>query len=106
MSETNPIFNFGPPKEIEIPGLGAGAQPPVKPADGGAFGDMFAGFLKDVNGLQVKADQSIQKMVTGEVKDVHQVMLAVGEAKVAFNLLLEIRNKTMEAYQEVMRMRG
>jgi flagellar hook-basal body complex protein FliE len=33
-------------------------------------------------------------------------MLAVGEAKVAFNLLLEIRNKTMEAYQEVMRMRG
>jgi flagellar hook-basal body complex protein FliE len=56
--------------------------------------------------MQQKADQSIQKMVSGEIKDVHQVMLAVGEAKVAFNLLLEIRNKTMEAYQEVMRMRG
>jgi flagellar hook-basal body complex protein FliE len=107
MSETNPIFNFGPPKEIEIPAVGGGSQTPIKPKDGSpAFGDMFSSFLKDVNEMQVKADQSIQKMVTGEVKDVHQVMLAVGEAKVAFNLLLEIRNKTMEAYQEVMRMRG
>ncbi|MDB5049200.1 MAG: fliE, partial [Fibrobacteres bacterium] len=79
----------------------------IKPKEGGAnFNDMFTGFLKDVNEMQLKADQSIQKMVSGEVKDVHQVMLAVGEAKVAFNLLLEIRNKTMEAYQEVMRMRG
>ena len=104
MADTNPIFNFGPPKEIELPANTG--QPPVKPKEGKAFNDMFNGFLKDVNEMQLKADQSIQKMVSGEVKDVHQVMLAVGEAKVAFNLLLEIRNKTMEAYQEVLRMRG
>jgi flagellar hook-basal body complex protein FliE len=105
MAEVNPIFNFGPPKEIDP--AGSPFQVPVKPAEGGAnFNDMFNGFLKDVNEMQLKADESIQKMVSGEIKDVHQVMLAVGEAKVAFNLLLEIRNKTMEAYQEVMRMRG
>jgi flagellar hook-basal body complex protein FliE len=104
MSETNPILNVGPPKEIEIPGTAH--KPPVVPSGGPSFQDMFSGFLKDVNEMQMKADQSIQKMVSGEVKDVHQVMLAVGEAKVAFNLLLEIRNKTMEAYQEVLRMRG
>ena len=104
MSETNPIFNVGPPKEIEIPG--STHKAPAAPAGGPSFQDMFSGFLKDVNEMQMKADQSIQKMVSGEVKDVHQVMLAVGEAKVAFNLLLEIRNKTMEAYQEVLRMRG
>jgi len=104
MADMNPIFNIGP-NNVELnPG---GQQPVVKPKEGGAdFGAMFKGFLKDVNEMQQKADQSIQKMVTGEVKDVHQVMLAVGEAKVAFNLLLEIRNKTMDAYQEVMRMRG
>ena len=104
MADLNPIFNAGP-NYLELnPG---GQQPVVKPKDGGAdFGAMFKGFLKDVNEMQQKADQSIQKMVSGEVKDVHQVMLAVGEAKVAFNLLLEIRNKTMDAYQEVMRMRG
>jgi flagellar hook-basal body complex protein FliE len=104
MADLNPIFNAGPPKEIE---LSPTSQPSVKPKPGATnFNDMFNGFLKDVNEMQLKADQSIQKMVSGEVKDVHQVMLAVGEAKVAFNLLLEIRNKTMEAYQEVMRMRG
>jgi len=43
--------------------------------------------------MQNYADQSIQKMVAGE-------------AKVAFNLMLEIRNKTLEAYNELMRMRG
>lgn len=101
---SNPIFNIGPPKEIEIPG--STHKAPAQSADGPKFQDMFNGFLKDVNEMQLKADESIQKMVSGEVKDVHQVMLAVGEAKVAFNLLLEIRNKTMEAYQEVLRMRG
>lgn len=75
-------------------------------ADSPAFDDMLNGFLKDVNHMQNYADQSIQKMVAGEVKDVHQVMLAVGEAKVAFNLMLEIRNKTLEAYNELIRMRG
>ena len=104
MADMNPIFNIGPPKEIEIPD--SAHKAPVQPKDGPNFQDMLGGFLKDVNEMQLKADESIQKMVSGEVKDVHQVMLAVGEAKVAFNLLLEIRNKTMEAYQEVLRMRG
>lgn len=104
MADMNPIFNIGPPKEIEIPG--STHKAPARAEGGAEFKDMFNGFLKDVNAMQLKADESIQKMVSGEVKDVHQVMLAVGEAKVAFNLLLEIRNKTMEAYQEVLRMRG
>jgi len=70
------------------------------------FDEMLKGFLKDVNHMQHVADQSIQKMVAGEIKDVHQVMLAAQEAKVAFNLMLEIRNKTLEAYNELIRMRG
>jgi len=106
MTDTNPIFNIGLPKEIEAPGV-AQNTPPIKLQPGQAsFQDMFNGFLKDVNEMQNKADQSVQKMMSGEIKDVHQVMLAVGEAKVAFNLLLEIRNKTMEAYQEILRMKG
>jgi flagellar hook-basal body complex protein FliE len=104
VADTNPIINLGVPKEIQV--SGPQHKAPVKPGDGASFQDMFNGFMKDVNDMQLKADQSIQKMVSGEVKDVHQVMLAVGEAKTAFNLLLEIRNKTLEAYQEIMRMRG
>jgi flagellar hook-basal body complex protein FliE len=106
MTDTNPIFNIGLPKEIEIPGSSQ-SSPPIKLQPGQAsFQDMFNGFLKDVNEMQNQADQSVQKMMSGEIKDVHQVMLAVGEAKVAFNLLLEIRNKTMDAYQEILRMKG
>jgi flagellar hook-basal body complex protein FliE len=78
----------------------------INTGNGPGFDDMLKGFVTDVNQMQKTADESIQKMVAGEVKDVHQVMLAVGEAKVAFNMMLEIRNKTMEAYQELMRMRG
>jgi flagellar hook-basal body complex protein FliE len=90
---------------------GLGKQPSLGKIDseksGGAnFENTLKGFLSDVNDMQLTADQSIQKMVAGEVKDVHQVMLAAGEAKVAFNLMVEIRNKTMEAYNELMRMRG
>lgn len=84
------------------PGQVMGSQKAESPD----FDQMLNGFLKDVNHMQNYADQSIQKMVAGEVKDVHQVMLAVGEAKVAFNLMLEIRNKTLEAYNELIRMRG
>ncbi len=85
------------------------AHPPrIAPGNKGvpSFGDMVTGFMKDVNHLQNRSDEAVQKMVAGEVKDVHQVMLAVAEAKVSFSLLLEVRNKAMEAYQEVMKMRA
>ena len=55
--------------------------------------------------MQVKADESIEKMAAGEITDVHQVMSTVEEANVAFNMMMEIRNKVMDAYQEVMRIR-
>ena len=43
-------------------------------------------------------------MVAGEITDVHQVMMAVEEANLAFNLMMEIRGKVIDAYQEMMRM--
>jgi flagellar hook-basal body complex protein FliE len=61
--------------------------------------------MKDVNSMQIKADESIEKMAAGEITDVHQVMNAVEEANTAFNMMMEIRNKVMDAYQEVLRMR-
>jgi flagellar hook-basal body complex protein FliE len=72
---------------------------------GPSFKDTLNGFLKDVNQMQLKADESIGKMAAGEITDVHQVMTAVEEANTAFNMMMEIRNKVMDAYQEVLRMR-
>ena len=69
-----------------------------------SFGTILNKFIDDVNSLQNKADESIEKLATGEIADVHQVMIAVEEANTAMEFMLEIRNKIVEAYQEIMRM--
>ena len=70
-----------------------------------SFKDTLNGFLKDVDQMQKKADLSIQQLAAGEITDVHQVMSAAEEANVAFNMMMEIRTKVMDAYQEIMRIR-
>lgn len=81
---------------------GAGAAGPT-PAQGD-FGRALQGAISDVQSLQEKAGELSQRLVTGEVADVHEVMIAGEEASVAFELMMEIRNKLLEAYQEIMRM--
>lgn len=78
---------------------------PGKVEDGSdSFESTLDKFVKDVNGLQHRADESIEKLGTGEITDVHEVMIAVNEANTAMEFMLEIRNKIVEAYQEIMRM--
>jgi flagellar hook-basal body complex protein FliE len=69
-----------------------------------SFSDTLKKFVNDVNSLQNQASESIEKLSTGEIKDVHQVMIAVEEAGTAMEFMVEIRNKIVEAYQEIMRM--
>ena len=76
-----------------------------KSSDVPSFKETLTNFMSDVNSMQNKADESIEKMMTGEITDVHQVMNSVEEAKTAFNMMMQIRNKVMNAYDEVMRMR-
>jgi len=71
---------------------------------GESFADVLGKFVDDVNTLQNKASESIEKLSAGEISDVHQVMIAVEEASTAMEFMLEIRNKIVEAYQEIMRM--
>jgi len=68
------------------------------------FDDILKDFIHDVNDLQSVANESIEKLAAGEITDVHEVMVAVEKAGVAFDLMMEIRNKMLEAYQEIMRM--
>jgi flagellar hook-basal body complex protein FliE len=68
-----------------------------------SFKDTLAVFLKDVNETQKIADDAQMKFLTGEVKDVHQVMSKSEEAKVSFNMLMELRNKSVDGLQELLR---
>ncbi len=90
------------PQEFTIPRT---FTPPSKPVEGvGNFADTLKQFVNSVNDLQSKAGDSERAFLNGDIKDVHQVMIAVEEASVAFELLMEIRNKLLEAYQSLQRM--
>ena len=75
-----------------------------KPADHSSFAETLKSALGEVNTLQSRRDEMIEGMVTGRVTDVHDVMAAAEEAQLAFQLLLEVRNRLLESYQEIMRM--
>jgi flagellar hook-basal body complex protein FliE len=69
-----------------------------------SFGETLQRAITDVNALQSEAGKAVEKMVGGETVDLHEVMVAVEKAKTSFDLLMEIRNKALEAYREIMRM--
>src|SRR5512140_2417175 len=68
------------------------------------FKDQLASMLEGVNQLQLEAGAKAEALARGSVTDLHQVMLAQEEASVAFKLVLEMRNRIVAAYQEIMRM--
>ena len=65
---------------------------------------MVKEFARDVNDMQFKSKHAVEQFITGEAGDVHQVMVAVGQAGIAMDLMLEIRNRALEGYQELIRM--
>ena len=71
----------------------------------GGGGDAFAKHLKsalnEVNELQVDSEKAIGDLATGQVKDLHQAALAIGKAETSMKLMLEIRNKALNAYKEL-----
>jgi flagellar hook-basal body complex protein FliE len=77
---------------------------PSGKVEGESFGDVLKGMLNETNQLQNNADDIAQKFATGQISDIHEVMIAAEKAGVSFELVLEIRNKLVEAYQELMRM--
>ena len=78
----------------------AGTAPAGKPR----FSDLVADFVGDVNSLQFQAGHAVDQLMSGQAADVHQVMVAVEEAGIALDLMLEIRNRVLEGYQELIRM--
>lgn len=69
-----------------------------------SFREVLEKSLGEVNNLQHIAEEKIQKFATGEVTDLREVMVAAEEANLAFQFTLEIRNKIVEAYQEISRL--
>jgi len=68
------------------------------------FGDILSSTLQSVNNSQMAGDNAIERLQTGDAKHLHEVMIAVEEADVSLRMLVQMRNKALTAYEEIMRM--
>lgn len=67
------------------------------------FKNVFAQYLEEVNTLQHESDAQIQRLVAGETENLHEVMLAMDEAKTAFDLMMQVRNQLVKSYEQLTR---
>jgi flagellar hook-basal body complex protein FliE len=89
------IQPIGPPIEI------GGAAPSSGSSE---FGNILQGAIDQVEGASANAKQSVQQFLSGDGEDLHSTVLAVQRAGLEFDMLMQVRNKVVSAYQEVMRM--
>jgi flagellar hook-basal body complex protein FliE len=93
-----PILPISVPVMPELAGTGA-ASP-----GGGGFADVLSHAIQTVGGLDRQASESVQRFLSGDGEDLHTAVLATTRAELAFDMLLQTRNKVVSAYQEIMRM--
>jgi flagellar hook-basal body complex protein FliE len=91
---TFPAPSFG---DAAVPHAAAGA-----PSSG--FMDTLKQAIGKANDIQLEASQATEALMTGRTQNVHQTMVALQEADVSFQLMMQIRNKLVSAYEEIQRM--
>jgi flagellar hook-basal body complex protein FliE len=105
-----PISSIGSPSVLPpLTQAGAGLPPASEvgtsaPSQG--FGEMLQGLVSSVDAKQAQADKITQSVLMGDTGQLHQSVLAMQEASVSFSLMVEVRNKLVESYQELMRMQA
>ena len=94
----NPIQPLSTPGESRIP---AG----LKKSSGPSFAEILKNSIKEVNAMQKEADVAINNLALGKTENVTEVLTAVEKADLAFRALMQIRNKLVDAYEEINRLR-
>lgn len=94
-----------------IAAIGAIQEPSLAPSAGiagtpqtGAFGNLVAEGMSHVNDQLMTGQVQLQQLAAGEPVNLHQVMIGLEESRMSFQLLMQVRNRLLEGYQEVMRM--
>lgn len=94
----------GGPAALTGMGSTVGGSTGPSPSNESPFSDLMKDVVGDVNRLQQEAAQATTGLMTGSGVDVHQAMIATEKASMAFELSLALRNKAIQAYQQVMSM--
>lgn len=91
---------LGAPVNVSIDKF-AGAAGPQSATD--TFSTVLKDSIEKVNMAQTQADQAITGLSTGQVNNIHDTMIAIEKANLSFNLMVQVRNKLVQAYEEIMR---
>jgi flagellar hook-basal body complex protein FliE len=97
----SPLLRTEGLQAAKLPGLPDGVRAAPQP-DG--FGSMLEGLVSTVDAKQAQADTLTNRVLLGDSDQLHQSVIAMQEASVAFSLMVEVRNKLVDSYQELMRM--
>jgi len=97
----SPIAGISPAaiRTIEPAAVAAADKP-----GGSAFSALFEQAVNQVNQYQRSADTAVERFLTGEDEDLHRVAMASQQAEISFELFLQMKNKAVQAYQEMMRL--
>lgn len=90
--------------DVSRPIIGQDSIGQSKETGSGNFPKILGNSINEISEMNKNADEAIQKLVSGEVKDVHQVMVAMEKANLTFMTMMQVRNKLIEAYKELMGM--
>jgi flagellar hook-basal body complex protein FliE len=77
---------------------------PKEQQDGSVFSEILGNAIEQVNNLQSQAGDEVQKVMNGDATDIHTAMIAVQKADVSFQMMMQVRNKLVSAYQEIMKL--
>ncbi len=95
----------------QIKDIGLGKQmlelPEAKQANqGSGFKEYLKDCIQGVDNLQKEADRAAHELATGKVENVHQAMIAMEKADTSFRLMVEARNRIVQAYEEILKMQA
>jgi flagellar hook-basal body complex protein FliE len=74
------------------------------PPSGPAFGQRISEGLQALNEQLLASQVDLQRLATGEAENLHEIMVRLEESRISLQLMLQVRNRVLEAYQDVMRM--
>jgi flagellar hook-basal body complex protein FliE len=100
----SPILPVNTLRPVELANP-AGIRPvPDGAAAPGEFRTLLEGAVRSVEDARGNATASVERLLSGQAEELHQTVLATQRAEISFELFLQVRNKVVQAYQEVMRM--
>jgi flagellar hook-basal body complex protein FliE len=98
LSSMQPIAPIAP---METPSI---SSPSSGSSGGSSFSEILSGAIGEVEGARASANQSVERFLSGEGEDLHSTILASQRADLEFQMFMQVRNKVVSAYQEVMKL--